>query len=462
MDETQVSTPGSDAWWVARLMRQLGENAREAAELRLWMDGRPPLPVPDNQRPRWERLQELASVNLAALLVKSRVHRLDLTGARTRVDDSPNGDDVLRGMFEEQDLAHKLRRTFRRAMSEGRGYAFLGGDGTVRVTDAMHAAVEYDADGIVTAAISIHRDDVKDRDVLILCRPGYYRMAYHEGVSLLPNGRDWLFYPEAWELGEVMDSGFEFVPAYEFAPDDGSIIAAHKRSLRRINHGILQRMVIIAMQAFRQRGMIGLPDVDENGNRINYDGMFESEPDALWMIPEGVEMWESGQADIQPVLAAVRDDIKFLAVESGTPLYLISPDDANGSATGADTQREVIVFDVKALRGGFESTLKRLLSDMLTLRGETDRAERAGIEILWENEQRSSITERAEAVRAAKDAGVPFRVRLEKFGEFTPSEIERAEEERAEEIFMDAVAAQTTAPAASPGTGAGVVEVTGG
>ena len=47
MDETLVSTPGSDAWWVARLMRQLGENAREAAELRLWMDGRPPLPVPD-------------------------------------------------------------------------------------------------------------------------------------------------------------------------------------------------------------------------------------------------------------------------------------------------------------------------------------------------------------------------------------------------------------------------------
>ena len=345
MDETQVSTPGSDAWWVARLMRQLGQNAREAAELRLWMDGRPPLPVPDNQRPRWERLQELASVNLAALLVKSRVHRLDLTGARTRVDDSPNGDDVLRGMFEEQDLAHKLRRTFRRAMSEGRGYAFLGGDGTVRVTDAMHAAVEYDADGNVTAAISIHRDDVKDRDVLILCRPGYYRMAYHEGVSLLPNGRDWLFYPEAWELGEVMESGFEFVPAYEFAPDDGSIIAAHKRSLQRINHGILQRMIIIAMQAFRQRGMIGLPDVDENGKPINYEGAFESEPDALWMIPEGVEMWESGEANFQPVLMAVRDDIKFLAVESGTPLYLISPDDANGSATGADTQREVIVFD---------------------------------------------------------------------------------------------------------------------
>ena len=69
MDETQVSTPGSDAWWVARLMRQLGENAREAAELRLWMDGRPPLPVPDNQRPRWERLQELASVNLALSLI---------------------------------------------------------------------------------------------------------------------------------------------------------------------------------------------------------------------------------------------------------------------------------------------------------------------------------------------------------------------------------------------------------
>ena len=65
-------------------------------------------------------------------------------------------------------------------------------------------------------------------------------------------------------------------------------------------------------------------------------------------------------------------------------------------------------------------------------------------------------------MRAAKDAGVPFRMRLEKFAEFTPSEIERAEEERAEEIFMDAVAAQATAPAPASSTGAGVVEVTGG
>ena len=40
------------------------------------------------------------------------------------------------------------------------------------------------------------------------------------------------------------------------------------------------------------------------------------------------------------------------------------------------------------------------------------------------------------------------------------AEAERAEAERAEEIFMDAVAAQTTAPAAS--SSAGVVEVTGG
>ena len=67
-------------------------------------------------------------------------------------------------------------------------------------------------------------------------------------------------------------------------------------------------------------------------------------------------------------------------------------------------------------------------------------------------------------MRAAKEAGVPFQIRLEKFGEFTPSEIERAEAERAEEIFMDAVAAQATAPASSTGagTGAGAVEVPGG
>ncbi len=442
MDRNALGTPGTDEWWIKRLFDKLARQGKEAAELRSWDAGEPPIPVPDNQKPNWERLQRIASVNLARLLVDARLHRLILRGASTVVDNSPNGDDVLAAEFARQDAQRKFAQAFRHALAEGRGFIMLTGEGGIRVSDAMHAAVEHDADGNVVAALSIYRDDAADRDVAILARPGYFRVAYKPGSSILPSARMWIMSPESWDFAAPQPSGLEFVPAYELTPPGGSIIKAHLRSLERINHGILQRMVIIAMQAFRQRGLKGAPDRDpETGEKIDYDGAFESAPDALWLLPEGVEVWESGQAEMTPVLTAVRDDIKFLAAESKTPLFMISPDDANGSAEGASTMREVLIFDVEAIQAAFAAPLKRILSDLLTIRGETERADLTGIRLVWANPRRSSISERAQAALAAQQAGIPFRLNMEKFAELEPDEVDAAIRDRADDVFAQAASA---------------------
>ena len=146
MDRKLAETPGSDEWWIKRLFEKLVRQGREASKLRAWDEGTPPLPVPDNQRPAWERLQRIASVNLARLIVDARLNRLNLKGASTSLDDSPNGDDVLSSLFVELDVQRKVHQALRFALAEDRGFLMLTGDGDLRVSDAMHAAVETDAE----------------------------------------------------------------------------------------------------------------------------------------------------------------------------------------------------------------------------------------------------------------------------------------------------------------------------
>ena len=89
MDRTRAEAPGTDEWWTKRLMEKLARQGREAAELRQWYEGKPPLPYPDSQKPVYERLQSIARINLASLIVDARLFRLNLTGAKTSVDQSP-------------------------------------------------------------------------------------------------------------------------------------------------------------------------------------------------------------------------------------------------------------------------------------------------------------------------------------------------------------------------------------
>lgn len=450
---------GSDKWWFQHLLGKLGRSKGHLEHLQSWIDGCPPVPHPDNEKPGFGRLQEIARVNVAELMVEARLHRLQLLGARTAVDSSADGDDVVHRFFIEQDLRRKVGEVFRDVLTLGQGFLVLTEDG-VFSSSPMNTVVEVDAAGRVVAALTAFHDRVAGQDTVVLMRPGYSVTARGAlGVRCLPGSSSFLFVEDMWEFEEPVSNLVEGVPVYPFSTADGrSIIEKHLPTLKRINHGVLQRLILIALQAFRQRALKNAPLHDSDGNKIDYAGVFESAPDSLWLLPEDVDVWESGQADLTPVLSAVKDDLRFLAVESKTPLYMISPDDANGSAEGAQAQRETLVFDVESLIAGLEGSMKRFLSDALRymvpdtpqvveplgVEGADsepvrDRADITQLQLIWANPRRSSISERAEAARAASQAGVPFRTAMEKFAELTPSEVAQAMLERSEDSFNQVV-----------------------
>ena len=86
-----------------------------------------------------------------------------------------------------------------------------------------------------------------------------------------------------WQPRGSSPSGIDVVPIVQFLNRGGvGEFELVTDLLDRINWVTLQRLLIIAMQAFRQRALSGeLPETDENGDLIDYEAMFTPGPDAL-------------------------------------------------------------------------------------------------------------------------------------------------------------------------------------
>jgi hypothetical protein len=238
-----------------------------------------------------------------------------------------------------------------------------------------------------------------------------------------------------------METGLEFVPIYPFV-NRGSLgeFETHLDVLDRINWDVLQRLVIMAMQAYRQRATKGdLPPEDEQGNEIDYAEMFKPGPGALWQLPDGVELWESQVTDLAPVLAASKDDITHLAAVTRTPMSTLMPDSQNQSAEGAAFAREGLVFKTgdrverataqwDAVMGGalaIEQGLSRPVADVYTQ---------------FLPVERQSLAERADANSKLQD--IPWRDRMTDVMQFPADRVDRMEINRA----ADAELALKSAP----------------
>jgi hypothetical protein len=444
---------GSDEWWFVHLSKKLGKRLPHVHTQQQWIDGNPPLPYPDKQGEGFDRLQRIARLNPAEIILNARVHRMQPRAFRTAVDSSANGDDVVNRIMKESDAAAVFEQALRWALGLGNGALAVDYREPADPSSGVLFTAEHPSQVIVEpdprdparsiAALKVYRDEAADEDVAVLWRPGYQRIARHTGPTILPRATasSWALHPVNWQIDlRLYPMPVDEVPVYELG-DGRSCFEKHIPDMLRINHTILQRMILIALQAFRQRAVKGVPRTDpETGEEIDYEAIFETGPGELWILPGTADFWESGQADITPVLKSVQDDLKNLSAVSNTPLYMLAPDAANESATGADLKREGIVFEIESRIRQVDGKFISAMHAALMLADEEARAERAQIRTVWANPRRSSLTERAEAGRTAKEAGVPWRERMELFLELTPEQIAEAEGHRSEDALLAVVA----------------------
>jgi hypothetical protein len=212
----------------------------------------------------------------------------------------------------------------------------------------------------------------------------------------------------------------------------------HRAILDRINYTILNRLEIATMQAFRQRGIKGVPTHDAQGNEVDYDDVFAADPGALWLLPDTAEVWESGQVDLGPIRQALRDDVQDLAAVTRTPLFYLTPDATNGSAEGASLAREGLVFKTADRIVQASEAWEQVMSLAFLFAGDEARARRGDMEALWAPPERFSLAERYDAASKAQAAGVPWRAVMTDVLQFSPQQVDRMEADRATDAFLAA------------------------
>lgn len=485
----EVEVVGSPGWWMRRLFGQLLDIRRQR-RLQILMNyhrGQAPLPQgANNAREAFEDFQRKARSNFAELVVSAVSERMRPVGFRTALDDDATGDAEVGALWSQTGMDVACADVHDLVLSLSEAYVIVGqvddesGVPLVTCEDPRFVVGEPDPMNPrrLLAAMKVLRDNVANQDRAYLYLPGQIWVASRPSPQWAPDlvlsnsAAYWnrempaalpMFDPQSWTWDQTRSGRLphDRIPVVQFRNKYGmGEYEPHVDLLDRINHHILQRMVIAVMQAFRQRAVKNLPMFypeghPKAGTQIDYTEVFTSDPAALWILPAAAEMWESSTTDLRPILEAVTDDLEHLAAVTRTPIHMLSPAGERQSAEGASLSREGLVFKVEDRQSRFGPLWSRVMSLVLLQLGHTEQADLSKLQTIWAPAERLSLAERSDA--ATKCATVlPRRTLFIDILGMSPQDADRAMTEWTDDQLLaaqiQAASLGITAPAGSQST----------
>lgn len=445
-----ATTPQSAGWWAASLIKDLGARQTRLNRLDNYFHGQHDLPhVGSNLQEAYRRFQKKARVNFAELVVEAVRERMSVLGFRTGAAKDELGDDSAWQIWQANSLDADSAMVHQAMLAMSDAYVIVGpvndeiGAPLITPEDPRQVITAHDPTRRrkVLAALKAFRDDVAGNDRLYVYLPGQVWSATRAAST---RWRGWSLNGFEWDTDEPSGLATKLVPVVRFAnrPEmTGDPCGEFENSmdtLDRINFMVLQRLMIAATQAFKQRGIKGLPQRDAQGKEVDYSEVFSPGPGALWQLPDTADIWESSQTQTQDILNGAKADIQDLAATTRTPLFYLTPDAANGSAEGATTAKEGLIFKTLDRLTNAGESWEQVMSIAFQFAGDAERAARTDMEIIWESPQRYSLAERYAAAVQAVTAGVPWESRMVML-QFSPQEIERMRAEKAADALEETI-----------------------
>lgn len=402
--------------WLPELAQRIDDNRNRVQLLRSYRNGNAPLPEAGrNTRESWKRFQKEARTNWGQLILEAVTDRIVKKGILVNGD--AQSEVALRAQRIWRD--NRMDLVFQTWLRDGLTFSqsfftcWVGDDGRAVITSDSPETMAIAADPLqpwrVRAALRCWRDINNEVDYALVMTEGayqQYRRPSRDGESLtqLVNGR--------WEEdGDPQPSMTPPVVVYN-NPDGAGEYEPHLDVINRINNGILERRVIQAMEAFRQRALKSksergaLPKKDEQGNDIPWGDIFAPAPGALWDLPPDVDIWESTPTDIRPLLEGSKDDIRQLSAVTRTPLPILMPDNTNTSAAGAIAAETGYISKCGTRLTEAKIGVEAILVKALEAEG-VEGMDDLTVTVEFEPVERVSLTERLQA--ASQAVGVMSR-----------------------------------------------------
>lgn len=456
---TVLKTPDD---WLPVLARELDQRATHTAKLRSYCNGNAPMPeMGRNVRQSWEAFQKKARVNYGGLAVRALKNRIRPIGVRVGGNrQTSNVRQAADRIWRDNRFSTQINMAVTDRLQVSVGYLVVGrdDDGRAVVTrekpEFFIAATDPLRPWRAVAGYKVWRDTRTGTDHCYVWVEGgrqkYKRSSKDSGGILRTHATS-----KDWEKDGDLQEYAGTPPIVVLGRPDGvALIEEHLDLIDSINLGKLQRLVVTAMQAFRQRGIKGdLPTEDEDGNEIDWAKVFEPAPGALWDLPSGIDVWESAETNIQPLLEGEKADRRDFAAATQTPVSVFIPDGQNQSAEGAASAKE---GHIELARDEIDDIRPAAAMAMVyALRVENVEFDDATVEIDFAPPATVSLTEQFAAAGQAKSIGLARRTILRKILGMSPDEIAQDEADLAEEqlaaLTLMATAGEESQAAATQG-----------
>lgn len=437
--------------WLQILTRRLDLRRNHVERLRAYADGESPLPeMSDETREAWIRFQRKARTNWGDLIISSVVDRLVPNGITVKGDPKNENAKLAQRIWRDNRMDSVIKDWFRYGLKYAQSYLTVWAgptDGVPVITadspETMCVVTNPLQKWKPQAALRVWRTDEEATDYAMIwtegrwdlfSRPTYAQVEHR----VIPN--QWLRNLAEGQWTHADSGASVGIPVVVYNNPGGvGEYENHLDLIDRINAGILERLVIVAMQAFRQRALTGgmLPERDENGNEIDYSKVFAPAPGALWNLPAEMQIWESQQVDTGPILNASKDDVRQLSAVTRTPLPMLMPDNANSSAEGARTTENGYVFRCRDRVG--EARLGAIAIMLIALRmAGVDLGEDDNLDVTFEPVERITMAEKYQAALAAKNAGESIKSIQRNVLGYSPDQIAQDAIDRAQDALVAA------------------------
>lgn len=451
----------SPAEWLPILAKRMDYDMPRIRLLDRYTNGDAPLPEGGrNVKAAWQRFQRESRTNWGLMIREAVADRVVPNGVTVAgSSDSPIAVQAQR-IWRDNRMDSVFKDWLRYGLTFAQSFltVWTGDSGRAVITADSPETMCVSADPLqpwrVRAALRIWRDLDAEKDYAIVWCDGYRQKFWRPCYTLNQGTRKRLvrLVSGDWEaVSEPVETGKKPPVVVYNNPGGFGEFESHIDVINRINRGILNRLVIEAMLAYRQRALKtekdspGLPKKDPEGNDIDWAKFFEPAPGALWDLPPGIDIWESSTTDISPLLAASRDDIRQLSSSSRTPLPMMMPDNTNTSAAGAVSADAGHLSKCEDRMGearvGIAGCLVQALSAENVELGEDET-----LEVTFETVATVSLAEKYAAGAQAKAAGIPTKSILRNVLGWSPAQVAQADLDMADEALSAAAFAPPTPP----------------
>lgn len=432
---------GSPLWWLNRLGRALDQRNKDVEAARNWYSGNHPISEPPpntlaaydgEAREAFDRMSKLAVTNFLGSVVDVKARKLQIEGFH--FGDGPDSADTEAwDIWTRNELDSESDRLIETALSTGQGFGLVWVDGSgeraeITLEDPSQTIVAYEP-GSRRRAAGLKRwiDSTGYRFATVYLPDGIYKFRSRQVVdsSMLSDGEPipQLVLPAGmsqWVEREApIRNPLGRVPLVELPanapllrPAFGGGVPEFQGQIidqQRINQTVLDMLITMEHQAFRQRWVIGWkPPIDPKTGEVDKQAALKASAAALMVFGnENTKVGEFQQADFRPFIDAIERDVKKIASTSGTPPYAFLLGDMINVAADSLARIEGQLTDmIYGHQRQFRRGVHELVSLGLAVEG-NPRAADTSLRPVWAEPEHPTASEQVDVARALRELGAP-------------------------------------------------------